>query len=1136
MTAPSRPDAPDSEEAIRLARLSLLAVMDSEPEPIFDALTRMASAICGTPIALISLLDDKRLWFKSNVGLDGVQQIDRELAFCTHAIEADELMEVGDAQQDSRFFDNPLVKGEPGIRFYAGAPIVMSGGERLGTLCVVDRAVRHLTDSQRAALVQLAEVVSQALLLRERAHFFEVVGQEDRFKVSADGSPLGIFHADAKGRTLWTRSVGHADYEQGLPVRLMGALQEITAKKAVEEELRQANRLLQAVLENLPCGVSVFDGDMQLVAHNAQLRKLLDLPDSLFEMPVVTFESIVRYNTARGEFKDGLLESVVGEIVERARDPAPHHFQGTRSNGLTLDIRGAPMPGGGFVSTYVDISAARAAEAALRLSEERQHRAFVASGVVLWDFDLETGQVYLSENWADLIGDLGGDLGVTTSTTLQALLALVPQEDQLAIRAAFVPVLKGVRESYLAEHRVRKVDGSTAWVLSVGKVTLRDANGRALRASGTNRDVSARKYAQLEQQSAAAITSATLDATEDGILVLNDRRDIVLFNQRFLDMWHFPKDLVGGDNRELARFAVTQVKDPRAFMAKSDELYKDVLAESFDVLELKDGRTFERYSKPHRLDAQAFGRVWSFRDVTARRAVEAELKQAKDAAVAANRAKSAFLATMSHEIRTPLNGILGITQLLLDEPLSVQQTQFAQLIDSSAQSLLVLVDDFLDLAKIDAGKTVLEEIPFNLRRLLADVSELFGYRASAKSLLFRLTAAPTVPERIWGDSARLRQVLVNLLGNALKFTETGEVSLTVAATEPAQGQVKLVFSVADTGIGIASDAKARIFTNFMQADSSTTRKYGGTGLGLAIVKGLSELMGGRVDVHSVLGEGSTFNVTLDSVRVVADSVSANVSRRMAPTFEKMDGRILVVEDNPTNQIVAVGLLKKIGYEQVVVVGDGKQALEHALRGDFVAIFMDCQMPVMDGYVATQTLRAQACRTPIIAMTANASPGDEQRCLQAGMSDYLAKPVTQANLLEVLTRWVPRPDADQRASPSLDGQALPADRLPVFDRAGALARLGGDETLLDAVVQSFVGRVPEALRDLEQALQAGDGELVKRHLHSLIGAAAAVSADQAHATLVQMHGLAGLGDLAGMLLIVSDLQHKLVRFVAENAIS
>lgn len=1318
MTASASFRNPGEREAVRLARLRLLSVMDSRPEPIFDSLARMASAICGTPIALISLLDDKRQWFKSNIGLDGVSQTDREIAFCAYAIESDELFEVSDAQKDSRFSGNPLVTGDPGIRFYAGAPIVMPEGERLGTLCVIDRDARRLSPSQREALAQLAEVVVQALLLRERAHYLEVVGEENRFQVIAEASPMGIFHAGASGectytnprwreiygltlkeslsdawrdvihpddrerffremtqsagrggsfsmeyrlrrrsgevlhvhgharavswgqppqrgyvgaveditprkrveeklrasnsfldraeriagvggwavdlrqRTvqwsaqtcriyglepgfqpaidehlqyfgpegklrieevardaiqtgkhwdlelpmvtalgdrIWTRSVGQVEYEGGQPVRLVGALQDITAKKAIEQELRHANKLLQAVLDNLPCGMSVFDGELNLVAHNAQFRQLLELPDSLFEVPVVTFESIIRHNAARGEYNDGPLEALVEEILERARDPVHHHFQRTRPNGVTLDIRGSPMPGGGFVTTYVDVSAAKESERALRLSEERQHRAFVASGVVLWDFDIETGQVYLSENWADLVG---GDLG-TTVTTLAALVDLVPREDQLLIRDAFVPVLKGSQESYSVEHRVRKADGTSAWVQSVGQVTRRDAQGRALRASGTNQDISARKVAQMQLESAAAITRATLESTEDGILVIDDEGEVVLFNQQFLHMWRIPEELDNSDNQKMISFVLGQLADPSTFVAKIEDLLRTRDATSFDLLHFKDGRVFERYSNLRVLGAHTAGRVWSFRDVTARRAAAAELQKAKEEAEAANQAKNAFLTTMSHEIRTPLNGILGITQLLLDEPLTAQQTQFAQLIDGSAQSLLVLVNDFLDLAKIDAGKTVLEEVPFNLHRLLADVSDLFGYRASAKSLVFHDTVGIAVPEWIWGDPARLRQVLVNLLGNALKFTDTGGVSLTVEAGEVTAGRTSVSFSVGDTGIGMSPEVQSRLFTNFMQADTSTTRKYGGTGLGLAIVKRLSELMGGRIEVQSVPGKGSTFVVFLDGIRVASAPTAETRVLRMEPDPIRLIGRILVVEDNPTNQIVAVGLLKKIGYEQVTVAGDGEEAVRHASGADFAAILMDCQMPVMDGYVATRTLRAAGCRVPIIAMTANTSSGEARRCLDMGMNDYLAKPVTQASLREVLARWVPQAEAAQKVNAREYGaDALSGDE-PVFDRVGALDRLGGDEALLGVVIDSFVSRFPEVIRDMGHALQAGEAEQVSRHLHSLIGSSAAVAAVQVHLCLVDMHHLAEQGDLAGVDRAISGLQKKMTRFVADS---
>jgi PAS domain S-box-containing protein len=1292
--SPTGPVSGSEAESRRLARLHLLAVMDSGPEPIFDSLARAASTICGTPISLVSLLDDKRQWFKANVGLDGVQETARDIAFCAHAIESGALLEVGDALLDARFKTNPLVTGEPGIRFYAGAPIVMPGGERLGTLCVIDRQPRQLSPEQQHALSDLATAVAQALLLRERFHYFEVAGHEDRFKVIAETSPLGIFHADlqgnctytnprwreiygiplnrslgaawremvhpddremlfaglkksaqlggsmrmeyrlrrsngevihvraqarsvtwgdppqrgfvgavedissyklveeelrasnrfldraeriagvggwevglrnrsikwtdqckhiyelpadfqpdfathlahfgpesqaiiektaqeamrtgepwdlelpmvtAKGRRVWTRSVGLAEFEGGQPVRLVGALQDITAKKAVEEELRRANSLLQGVLDNLPCGMSVFDGDLHMVAHNAQFRSLLDLPDSLFDVPVVTFESIIRHNASRGEYGDGPLESLVNAIVARARDPAPHHFQRTRPNGITLDIRGSPMPGGGFVTTYVDVSAAKDAEKALRLSEERQHRAFVASGVVLWDLDIETGQVYLSENWTDLVGGGGG----TTATTLQALVALVPPEDQLAIRDAFVPVLKGSAETYAVEHRVRKADGTTTWVLSVGRVTRRDANGRALRASGTNQDVNARKRAEIEQQNAAAITSATLDATEDGILVVNDQREIVLFNQRFLDMWRFPPDIVGGDNRQLTRFAITQVKDPRAFLAKLDELYKDAVTESFDVLEFRDGRAFERYSKPHRLGMEAFGRVWSFRDVTARRTAEAELKLAKDAADAANRAKTDFLANMSHEIRTPLNGVIGLTRFLLEENLSASQRQHAELIDGSAQSLLILINDFLDFSKIEAGELTVEKVAFDLHGLLEEVSSPHALRAAEKGLNFGLDIEASVPAWVNSDPTRIRQIVNNLLGNALKFTAKGQVALAVSTSPADAGGLLLRIAVTDTGIGISKETQEKLFTRFSQADSSTSRQYGGTGLGLAIVRQLSELLGGRVELQSVPQEGSTFLVYLP---VTAAEARARETVTPSVVTRTSSARILLVEDNPTNQVVALGVLRRLGFAEVTVASNGREAVEMALSRPFGAILMDCHMPEVDGYKATQLLRAGGCSVPIIAMTANAMKGDREKCLAAGMNDYLTKPIEKQALATALDAWLSRSPADsaEDEDPVADSDAVSSGQTApvVYDQVGVAQRFKGDDGLLPLVMASFFEHTPPLISKLEKAVRQGNFQEVHLYAHTVGGSAATVGAQALRATTMALekHGL------------------------------
>ena len=920
----------------------------------------------------------------------------------------------------------------------------------------------------------------------------------------------------AKGHALWVRSVGLVEYEQGTPARLVGTMQDITSTKATQAELMQANVLLRSMLDNLPLGVSVFDSELRLVTYNAQFQTLLGLPESLFGAPVVSFQSIVRQNFLDGHYGSSPVEEVISGLVERARSLAAHHYQRTRPDGVTLDIRFAPMPGGGIVVTYIDISAAKVAEQALFQSQERQQRALVASRLTLWDAYAESGSVYLSDTWSDLMGAPGGPVVVP----MRALVARVPVEDRPLVWSALKSIRTGQTETYSVEHRVRTLSGALAWIHSEGRVIERNAAGQVIRATGTNRDITERKLSEARLRHFSAITSATLEATADGILVVNDQREMVLCNQHFLDMLGIIDDVDKSSLKAVKNILLQQVIDPERLVITTDAIYASGQPETQEFIEFKNGRVLERYSKLHMLDGQAIGRVWSYRDITARRAAERELKNAKVAAEAASLAKTTFLSTMSHEIRTPLNGILGISQLLLDEPLSSQQAQFAQLIDASAQSLLVLVNDFLDLAKIDSGLSVLDNRAFDLHALLADMAALFAYRASAKSLVFRRATAPDVPCWISGDAPRLRQVLDNLLANALKFTPAGEFGLEVSSVRQLDGNVTLRFCVADTGIGIANSVQEKLFNRFVQADASTTRQYGGSGLGLAIVKQLSELMGGHVELVSRAGQGSTFTVVLPNVREAAQvqavpGLLTSLIPTPVPAGERTE-KILLVEDNPTNQIVAMGLLKKIGYSHVTLAHNGLQAVDSVLGGDFAAVLMDCQMPLMDGYTATRMLRAKGCVLPIIAMTANAMAGDTAKCLQAGMDDYLAKPVTQAMLAASLSRWLGRGQQPLAASTPSTGQAMAfandgdADidtdtdtETLAFDSSAVMERLGGDQPLIAAVIASFTQHAPSMLQDLQAALVAQDAESAARHLHSLLGSSATVSATSVHALVVSM---------------------------------
>jgi signal transduction histidine kinase/CheY-like chemotaxis protein len=397
----------------------------------------------------------------------------------------------------------------------------------------------------------------------------------------------------------------------------------------------------------------------------------------------------------------------------------------------------------------------------------------------------------------------------------------------------------------------------------------------------------------------------------------------------------------------------------------------------------------------------------------------AQLADAKDRAEVASRTKSVFLANMSHEIRTPLNGVLGMLTLLRDSPLSTEQQQRAQIAYDSAESLLAVLNDILDFSKIEAGKLDIECIPFLLGDSVDRTMEPLAINAKKKHLHFVVEVDPAARGLYFGDPARLRQVLTNLVGNAIKFTSHGRVSARVQLESETPQTATFVFRVSDTGIGIPAEQQSRLFEPFTQADTTTTRRFGGTGLGLAICRELVSAMGGSIGVESTPGLGSTFYFRLPFPRARENDL-INLHRKTA-SFAPNDGfwrgrRALIVEDNLVNQKVAQRLVEKAGFT-VEVAANGAAAVELLSQHRFDIVLMDCQMPVMDGYQATAEIRKHESgrRTPIIAMTAHAMKGDRERCLEAGMDDYLTKPVREEELLAVFERWSPRAESSTGAS-------------------------------------------------------------------------------------------------------------------------
>ena len=645
-----------------------------------------------------------------------------------------------------------------------------------------------------------------------------------------------------------------------------------------------------------------------------------------------------------------------------------------------------------FTAVLMDVSERIGIEKALRNSEEHYRRLVETADEGIWSIDADNRTTFVNKKMADL-------LHCTVESMLGRPMDDYMDEEGRRIAAANIEHRKQGK-SDLHDFKFQRGDGSVLWAI-ISTTPLTDDQGGYAGALGMVTDITERKRAQDElatQLTKAAEFENLVELAPTPMVIAGTDGYFLRLNQAWVDVLGWSKH----DLTSQPYLSFVHPDDLEPTLKIAEHLAEGQSAFSFENrYRAKDGSyrhfVWMAWFEPSNQRIYAVAH-----DLTKHKLMEAELNLARQAAEAAANAKSSFLATMSHEIRTPMNGIIGMVSVLQETSLSAVQQEQVEIISQSADSLLTIVNDILDFSKIEAGLMTLEAIPFDLRSAVADVIGLVQPQAQSKLLRLTFEIASNIPVTVLGDPGRLRQVLLNLLGNAIKFTAAGSVRLTVEVSHTDSSTI--IFAIYDTGIGIPAEKASLLFQRFVQVDSSTTRHFGGSGLGLAICKSLVELMKGTISVQSEKGQGSVFRFNLrlpETVALVAEppSLSSNTSNNFGY-------RVLVAEDNTINQKVAAMHLKKLGCS-VDLAGNGLEAVDLARRFPYNLIVMDCQMPQMDGYEATRQIRKFETeigkRTPIVALSANALPEDVVRSMSAGMDDHLSKPFYLDDIRRLLMR-------------------------------------------------------------------------------------------------------------------------------------
>ncbi len=984
-------------ERERVAALLQCKLLDTEPEQGFDDITRLAAHICQTPIALVSLIDGDRQWFKSKVGLTATET-PRKIAFCAHAILEDGIFIVHDALEDNRFSDNPLVSGAPNIRFYAGIPLKTAEGYALGTLCVIDYVPRELSKEQIAAFHALA--AQTTYLIQTRRSLLEV----DRLSINrsldkTSNNPLKAI----KDRFLLKIGV-----VTGLAVLMTIAV--TISSYASLQKLQQKNiELIQQREISTQAKYAVNDSEILSLTQNtiniSLIRSIATLGILGLLLYVVHAETLKRRKLGDNleqerDFTVAVLDTVGALVV--VTDAQGRIIRLNRECEELTGYRVEEVRNLSFVNVFL------APEDAQKFQNQFQNSSCNIAVNLADDQELNSCETY----WRKKIGDRAL-VSWKTTTLLNAENVLEysiitgvdisdrrKTEDELRFQnwrsILFSQITLKIRQSLDLTEILNTTVSEVRQFLNADRVIAYRFDGNW---EGT-----------VVVESVVPPWTSTIDVEVQDTCFREGLWDTYRGGRK-VAIDDIPNSGMPDCYKELMAQFEVQANLVVPIM-ESDRLWGLLIVHQCSAPRI--WRNFEidlvaeignqvsiAINQSNLLEQETQGR-----EQLAKQNIE--LVEARHEAEAATRMKSSFLATMSHEIRTPMNAVLGMTGLLADTELSAMQRDFVETVRISGDNLLTLINEILDFSKLEAQEMELEELDFNLTNAIEEVADLLAMLAQTKGLELAALIYQDVPLFLRGDVARLRQVLTNLVSNAIKFTQSGEVIIKVSLQSETETTANIEFRVTDTGIGIPVAAQQKLFQPFTQVDASTTRKYGGTGLGLAICKQLVDLMKGQIGIDSEAGKGSQFWFTIPFEKQSATEIQAAIASSQNDRDIKLDGiRVLVVDDSETNcKILTYQLIGwQMRVENVQHATEAIAALQKAIEdGDrYELAILDMQMPDIDGEMLGKQIKADPLlsSTKLIMLTSLNQQGGLSRIKELGFEVYLVKPIKQSRLLDAL---------------------------------------------------------------------------------------------------------------------------------------